>query len=457
MFKEFKGSDDHLSSKVSSTSHIEIFPVLKAETLLRDEKRNDWVKELPEIIATSQAKYKLYYLPVLHHFAEFVQNLPETRNGFYSHHSGFLDHAIERTVRAMRLAQGYVTSDIEAGVSEELTGLWNYAIYTASLLFDVGKLATKLIVTLRQDTKRLRIWNPFEGSMLNFATHYSYEFAAENFDTLRRQVTPLLAKQLMPELGFGWLSSDKDILSAWFALLQEDYRQVSARMTVLPLADAEVLEAYFKNYEKHLAEKAKIDKLAIFKDPSLAIKATEVSKSAKYGLFTGATSTGTIPTGTFSTSDVAKMSTALGTVGGEAFLSWLRKNLASGKISVNLSNSGVHVTNEGVLLLSKIFEDFARDNPVYGNWREIKRQFERLEINQQFAATQTQAFRQYTTASEFKKLDEVTLVTNRYVVFLEAHKIPEVNPHVVAVNDKPQDLPPRPQNANEQIKPTSTR
>lgn len=443
MFKEFKGSDG-LSPKASDTSHIEIFPVLKAEALLREEKRSDWVKELPEIIAVSQVKYKLYYLPVLHNFAEFVQNLPETRNGFYSHHTGFLDHGIERTVRAMRLAQGYTAADKESGVSEDLTGLWNYAIFTASLLFDVGKLATKLIVTMRQDTKRLRVWNSFEGSMLNLAPHYSYEFAAENFDTLRRQATPLLAKQLMPELGFGWLSSDKDILSAWFALLQEDYRQVSARMTVLPLADAEVLEAYFKNYEKHLAEKAKIDKLAIFKDPSLAIKTPDARQVQ--GLFTGAR-----------ISDVRERGGAFGTVvAGEAFLSWLRKNLANEKISVNLSNSGVHVTNEGVLLLSKVFEDFARDNPVYGNWREIKRQFERLEVNQQFAASQTQVFRQYATASEFKKLDEVTLVTNRYVVFLEAHKIPQVNPNIVAVNDKPQDLPMPNQNAQHQIKPSST-
>lgn len=437
MFETFKGSANS-QSKVSSTPHIEIYPVLKADVLLKEDRRNSWLSALPDLIATSPMNYKLYYLPVLENFAEFVQNLPETAHGFFSHSGGFLDHGLERAVQAMKISQGYAQADAQADVAQEITGLWNYAIYTAALLFDVGKLVTKSIVTLRrQNMQRFRIWNPFEGSMLHFAAHYSYEFAAENFDALRRQVTPLVAKQMMPELGFSWLSSDKDILREWFGLLQEDYRQVSARMMSIPLSDAEILETYFQKYEKDLAQKKKIEKLALFKDPALLSKAAEASK--KGGLFSK--HAGEAPTG-------KEMEFPHSTVSAEAFLSWLKKNVANGKLSVNLPNSSIHLTKDGVLLLTKVFQDFIKENPVYDNWQNVKKQFEQLEIAKQTTGAGAQAFRLYSTSSEFKVLTGAILVSNLYMVFLHNRAIPDVNVSVVPVNLTAEALPVRSQNVD---------
>lgn len=429
----------------STLGNIDIYPILKAEELLLDERRKNWLDQLPDLTSVASVKYQLYYLPVLRNFLEFSQNLPETKQGFYSHFGGFIDHGLERTVRAMQLCQSYLHSDVESEKSEEQRALWNYAVYTAALLLDVGKIATKLIVTLRQHTKKLRIWNPSEGSMFKFASHYSYDFCAENWDELRRQITPLIAKQLMPEIGFSWLSSDKAILTAWFALLQENYRQVTSWLSVIPLADAEILDTYFDKYEKDLLEKSKIDKLAVFTDPAFAIKKTEMSKTplAQTG---GLFSTGT--EGMFSAEGAmnALEKKSISTAAGEAFLQWLKKNIANGNVSVNLPNSGVHIIGEGVLLLTKIFQDFVKENPIYHDWRAVKQQFEHLEIGRQ-AGEQQQVFRQYAANSDFKLLTEVTLVTNMYVVFLHHQKMPTVNQSIVAVNLAQEALP-RPQADN---------
>lgn len=448
----FKDSHTSPSKNPTTVGNIDIYPVLRAEELFRDERRKARLEELPALTGATLANYKLYYLPVVCNFAEFVQSLPETQKGFYSHVGGFLDHGLDRTVRAMELCRNYVSTELESEKSEEQRALWNYAVYTASLLFDVGKIAAKLIVTLRQHTKKLKVWNPFDGSMLKFSSHYSYDFAIENWDSLRRQVTPMLAKQLMPEAGFGWLSTDKDILNSWLALLQEDYRQVSAWLSFIPRADAELFDHYFKNYEKDLAEKVKHDKLAVFKDPSLALKSTEISKTPM-GKTSGLFSTGGgegLGMQVAQTTEKAAMSA----VAGEAFLQWLKKNLANGNLSVNLPNSGVHVTTVGVLLLEKVFQDFVKANPVYQNWRDVKHQFEQLEVARQ-SADQQQAFRHYATTSEFKLLTQVTLLTNVYVAFLHHQKMPAVNPYIIPVSLAQETLPAfRPENLNIPPKPS---
>lgn len=423
MFKETeKKSVEH----EPSVGNLGIYPVLTATALLSDHRRKEWVQSLVEWTQVKPVSYQLYYAPVLANFAEFVQNLPETQRGFYSHAGGFLDHGLERTVRVMQLSGHYLASNEVLPSSDEEKALWHYAVYTASLLFDVGKLVAKSMVMLRQQAKKIKLWNPFEGSMLKFATHYSYDFDAENWDELRRHVTPLIAQQIMPELGFGWLSSDKGVLSAWFALLQENYRQVGAYLSIIPLADAELLEGYFKVYEKELAEKRKLDKLALFKDPGLALKAGQLPPGQGAGLFGG-------PASIDEKLKEGSSQERISTVAGEAFLDWLKKGLADGKISVNLPNSGVHRVSEGVLLLAGVFQAFAKENPVYGDWRQVKQQFEQLEVGRQ-VANQQQEFRQYATASDFKLLREVTLVTNVYVAFLHHQKLPPINPHIIAAN-----------------------
>lgn len=446
----FKASQTSKAKDSVTVGNIDIYSVLTAEELFRDERTMAWLEVLPELTGTTSLNYKLYYEPVLRNFAEFVQNLPEARQGFYSHIGGFLHHGLERTVRAMELCQSYLKSGIISEASEEQRALWNYAVFTAALLFDVGKVFTKLVVTLRQHTKKLKLWNPFEGSMLNLSSHYSYDFPVENRDDLRKKITALLAEKLMTEAGFGWLSTDRDILSEWFALFEEDYLQVSAWLCLIPRADAELLDKYFNHYEKELAEKAKSDKLAVFKDPSLALKSTEISKTppAKTsGLFSPQGSEG----GFAAKAEKLSMST----VAGEAFLQWLKKGLASEKLSVNLPNSGVHVTVKGALLLEKVFQDFAKENPVYGNWRDVKQQFEQLEITGRPGAEQ-QAFRYYGPDAQIKPLEGL-LIANIYAIFLHNQNMPEPNRNIGLVSLVQGTLPsPRTENLNVQPPPQPT-
>jgi hypothetical protein len=442
----FKGTEKRRSNEDMNYHGIDIYPVLTAQALFLDEKRKVWLGQLADLIDIKATQYKLCCEPALRNFAEFVQNLPSTKHGlYYSHRGGVLDQGIERCINVMHSVRDFLPDESEESLIEEKKQLWQYAVFTASLLFDVGKVAVKTIVTLRERTRRLKTWNPFEGTMLNLSSHYSYDFSVENWDMLRRQVTPLLAKQLMPELGFNWLSSDKDVLTVWFALLQEDYRQLNAWMSIIPSVDAQMLDSYFDKYQKELVGRPNVDPQSVFKDPLQSLKNTEVPKSPLKigGLFSS--------TEVIGGSKTPVTGTPFSTIGGEAFLQWLKNGIAAGSTSVNLPNSGVHIIGEGVLLLEKIFQDFVKENPVYGNWQEIKKQFEHLEITKQAATSEQHTFRHYASTSEFKLLTEVTIVTNMYVVFLHSQKMPGINPHIVQASLMQDTLPPsRPENAQVQ-------
>src|SRR5262249_27744283 len=136
----FKGTEPKPSKDDVSVGDIGIYPILKAEKLFQEERRREWVDKLPDLLGVKTLKYKLYYLPALHNFAEFAQNLPTTRQGlYYSHLGGALDQAIERTINVAESMNAFLGAQHEEE-SEERKLLWKYAVYTASLLFDVGKV-----------------------------------------------------------------------------------------------------------------------------------------------------------------------------------------------------------------------------------------------------------------------------------------------------------------------------
>ena len=73
-------------------------------------------------------------------------------------------------------------------------------------------------------------WQAFEGSMLEQKNgdYYKYEFEKLNRDVLRKRITRILVRQLMPKKGFLWIASNKDVMAVWLAILDDDERDVDS-------------------------------------------------------------------------------------------------------------------------------------------------------------------------------------------------------------------------------------
>ncbi|EKD74574.1 MAG: hypothetical protein ACD_44C00399G0004 [uncultured bacterium] len=239
----------------------ELTPIYTGEELLATERRQQLLKILPSLSQLPPREYQSLYLKLVEFFAEFVQSLPETRHGYYPYAGGLLDHGLERAVRAVALSRNFMGSE-EGDTKEVLLkqARLRYAIFSAALLYDLGKLATKLTVMITgRHNAPANLWCPYEGSMLGLGTHYQYVFEKENWDYLRVMITPLLARQLMKSAGkkihkesfvtvsdgFIWIAQDKEILETWFAFFKEDSTQMNSVLSIIPLADAQTIANYF--------------------------------------------------------------------------------------------------------------------------------------------------------------------------------------------------------------------
>lgn len=225
-------------------------PILTAEELLSTEKRQQILSEMRALLSLPDEEYNRIFLADIHAFALFVQNLPETERSFYASLGGLIDHALERASLSLFLARTYLLPEGStlASVSEEEM-LWVYAIFTASLLLDVGKIPTRHIVSLTdKEANPIQAWHPFMGPMQvkDNQTHFVFGFSDTPNDHLRWLITPLLARQIISPEGFNWLSSNEEVLQAWIGLLTDDQREMGW-LKVIPLADAQILESYFSD------------------------------------------------------------------------------------------------------------------------------------------------------------------------------------------------------------------
>jgi hypothetical protein len=345
---------------------MQVSVVQSAENLLSAEKRQQHLKAIKSLLNLPPKLYDRLYGKVLNAFAEFVQTLPQTQYGAFSNMGGFLDHGIERAARALSLCLAYFHPEEKSfhDVSPQ-EALWIYAVFTAALFLDLGKLAVKYQITLcDKNGTSIKQWLPYSGVMVGQGDYYKYDFVKENRDNLGRLVTAILARQILLQAteedaedgdatgtgGFEWIASNPDVLEAWLSMLNTEGRPMGSFMTVIPLADAQVIEGYF-GIQKPI------------RDPNAKPFAGTMFDSAA-----GATATGSEEGSTLAPSVDA----------GETFFRWLRAGLASGAISINDLASQVQIVREGVLMSSEIFKTFATANPQYRNPEGVEQQFNKL-------------------------------------------------------------------------------
>ena len=328
-----------------------IFPVQSSTKLLSSVKRQSHLSTIKSLLHLQPKIYDNVCYTVIQACTEFMQSLPESQRGLFAQDGGFLDHALERTARALTLCLAYFLPEEKTFHSVSLQQWkWVYAVFTAALCLDLGKIAVKYQVKLCQKQGQvIDEWIPYTGTMLGKSGFYKFEYRKENRDNLCRRVTPLLARQVLDTAssfsnnkisemkGFNLIASDTNVLEAWLSILgAENHRITEPLMSIIPQADIETIEEHIKT-----------------------LKTANTTSSIFVGLTKG-------------------QETLNNLTAGEACLHWLRQQLTEEKMTVNQQDSYIHLTQEGILIDTAIFNDFANTNPVHKNSELIEKQFRGL-------------------------------------------------------------------------------
>jgi len=285
------------SAKQQAYKEGYLLPVLAADELLEAGRHHAIIRQLKDSCELPEKYFNAFYQSVINNFVEFVQVLP---TDFDSPLCGLMNESIARAMIALQTYQLEHTKNIDP--------LKSYAVFTAALFQDVSHvIMNQRLLLTEEDGNFIDYWNAFEGSVVGKTNYYRLIRLAPVYQRLDYTLRHLFARQLMPDLGYQWLSGDLHLLADWFDAISGDDSQGGVLAHALSIVKREDVLAL----QNSLVQ--------------VPIKQKE-SPSTEHG---------------------------------QAFYDWLRDRIDNGLTVVNTPDSGLHLTNEGLFIeRDKLFKDF---------------------------------------------------------------------------------------------------
>lgn len=227
------------------------------------------------------------------------------------------------------LLRGYNALKLYVEQNSESSVLERYAVFTAATLNDIGHLFLNQTVYITDEQGAfLKSWDPFQGPLC-VNSDASYYRLLQKRVTQRNlnSLTSLLARQILSEKGFLWLTSNMALFMDWLeALCGEGQAGIGKLVRLLQLIK--------QNLEQFMQS------LPLIEVPLYESPATQY---------------------------------------GDAFFSWLKEGIANKQIKVNSADSGIHVVPEGVFIDKQgIFKQFVELYNVPVNMYVVFQQFGNL-------------------------------------------------------------------------------
>jgi Putative helicase/Putative conjugal transfer nickase/helicase TraI C-term len=325
MFQGLRSSYKKTSKTKKAQADLSL--IQTADDLLNTENNLVLIEMMKSLIKPS-SRFNNFYLPIIKKFAEFVQSIPLNQCGISNQKISFLERGLERSTRTLTLCLKYFfPGEINFSNISDKDELWLYATFTAALFLDIGKLAVEYSITLyHKKAYALKKWNPFRTAMLGQGYHYKIDYVKENFNNLDNFSTYKLACNILDSAtnitseteGFNWIASDLRVLEIWIHLLsgEEDRIPMTSFMSMIPRAEIDIIE------------NSRINAQISITDPI-----------------------------------------------GEAFLQWLRKELADGKILINEKDAKIKISDGKIFISTTLFQEFANINTNYKHPEVIEKQF----------------------------------------------------------------------------------
>ncbi len=336
-------------------------PIHKANELLSGEQHRVTIAEIKRLLNAPEAAYQELCVELMHNCAEFLQKLPAAKDGKFGYPGGWVDFALARANASLKLFQQYLHTGEAPGYIANEPELWTYAIFSAALLLDIGKLTTGYEIHLfDHEHNSLGLWEPCRGPMEKQKAHfYQSSFKIDNQPGLRQYATVLLARQLMPSIGFEWLASDSLAFHYWLATLNGEQVGGSASgsggpSAIMPDAVSRVLQTLSPHAQQQQQTATSFFNKMLEQEHKEAT-ARDAEKTADKDNEANATESET---------SEAKAETSPDQKIGAEFIEWLRLGIANEVFSVNGAESLVHMVREGALLSTRLFFDFAAQRGV---------------------------------------------------------------------------------------------
>lgn len=199
-----------------------VFQIKTSKQLLRSVSYQRLMDDIKDITLQEEYVMDHLYAELVRKFAEYVQQLPQPH---INNPDSMLRSAVRRAFIMLRaFAQDQQAAHGKYYPKTESGSRVLYAVFSAALLFEVGKICTDRKVVLCDEKGNYHCdWDYFNKPILAQGEYYKIRYGNNLASNLVTEVTHLLAKQIMPAEGFSWLAEDNVLLKLWFiALIARD-------------------------------------------------------------------------------------------------------------------------------------------------------------------------------------------------------------------------------------------
>lgn len=309
---------EELFQPITVTSERRLFAIVQADVLLATEQNKKIINNIQQITNITNEQFTILYQELINNFVEFVQLLPSSNAA----QLGSLIHeGLVRALLALQQQKDYTEN-------QHPDPLLTYALFSAALLFELGfTINNRTVIISEQDGTFVQEWIPSKGSMQTTdKNYYRIRFAGGISAKSSRRITPLLAQQIMPLIGFNWLAQDYEVFNTWIRLLNNEQDTTNNLDLYLNYAHKKILNISSQELP-----------------PNIYIITPE------------------------------------DTTLGEDFLVWLKQGINAQTISINTYNSDIHLIENGLFIeIPEIITKFCIQTPKKPMWKEVFAQLKKI-------------------------------------------------------------------------------
>jgi hypothetical protein len=323
-----------------------LIPHLKSNIILSEDRRAQSIKAIEEHLMFSVTQMHQMVNPLFKQIAQSYQLLPSTQHPFYIAPGGLIDYALYRAEAAMMIFKqsALPPHTTELSIAQARIA---YVLCSTALLKGIGCIYTDFhIDTFNQNGRYVSTWEMLWDEFPETAEFYFYDIISTKDDELKNQLTPIIAKNLMPITGLKWISEDSDTLLLWLKLLHEEYEGFHVLEAILERSEALAWQ--------RMAEYA-------------------LSQTPLHDPISDARTPGFIDSGGPNPQYLEII--------GLMFLKWLHENLARGQMLIN--DSPLIAAEKGIVVTSEAFKWFVQQHPQFKNWRLIQQGLMALGLHDQ--------------------------------------------------------------------------
>lgn len=216
--------------------HADCFQVKPAADLLAAQSAQ--VKGVQRLCGVPDSHWKSLYLNALLSYSGYVQLLPASESHHHPGPGGLLTHTLEAVNHALRIRRGHLLP--QGADTEEITAkqdLWSYAVFSSTLLHDIGKPLMDQLITLYDPRgQNLGQWDAL--CPMPTGAWYRIRFRQQRTYRLHERSALLLARLIIPTQALAWLASDQAVMAAWLAAVSGDHEEAGILGEISQQADA---------------------------------------------------------------------------------------------------------------------------------------------------------------------------------------------------------------------------